>query len=186
MYSDMLIEGWINPKTMYLTLVTKQHLLENTSYQIKTYEGKLNFNSSECILKGKVTEDGPHGKVLLEKVSFELDFTTDLWIGKYQENTKLIEITAFIRFKDLLYSGIAISDKGISLFKGLDINGKCNLVQVYIDQEESKEKTLYNFIGVKDTIENKYEGTIKHRSLDKDTPFNFELKGNPKKAIKSK
>lgn len=183
MFSDLLIEGWLNPKGLMLSLITKQHLVENNSYQIKTYEGKLSFSEEGCKVIGKVTEDGPQGKVLLEKVSFELDFTTDLWKGNFMDNNKkACNLLAYIRFKDLFYTGIAISEKGVSLLRGVDTNKKCNLVQIYIEPDETREKNIYSFVGIKDTIANKFEGVVNHRDLDKDTKIVFELKGNPKKA----
>lgn len=182
MFSDLLIEGWLNPKTMYLTLITKQHLVENNSYMIKTYEGKLNFTDENCKVTGKVSEDGPNGKVLSKGSSFELDFTTDLWKGAYKDSTnKVIDIRAFISYKDLFYTGIAVTDKGFSLIKGLDKSNKCNLIQVYLEPDEHRERLFYNYFGVKDEIANKFEGTVQSRDLEKDTKVFFELKGNPSK-----
>lgn len=180
MFSDLLIEGWINPKSMYLTLITKQHLVENNSYTIKTYEGKLNFTEDSCVVKGKVSEDGPNGKVLSKQSHFELDFTTDLWKGSYKDAVnKVVEVRAFISYKDLFYTGVALSDRGLSLIKGLDKSNKCSLIQVYIDSEEHKEKAFYNYVGIKDDIANKFEGTVQSRDLEKDTKVIFELKGRP-------
>lgn len=180
MFTDLIIEGFVNVKKMKITIITKQQLLENNSFQIKTYEGLLEFNESHCKATGKVTVDGSHGKELLEKTSFELDFTTELWRGSYLDNTnKAVNMIAYIRYHDLCYSGIALSDKGFSLLRGLDKDkNRCSLIQVYVDPDENKEKQFYNIVGVKDTIANKFDGVIKNRELDQDTKITFSLSGN--------
>jgi hypothetical protein len=184
MFSDLIIEGWINPKNLYIILITKQHLVENNSYKIKTYEGTLEFTQEFCKVKGNITEDGPKGKVKLDTSYFELDFTTELWNGSYLEgNNKSVDLQAYIRFRDLFYTGIAMSNKGFSLIRGLETNNKTKLVQIYIEQDIKKEKNFYNIIGIKDTIANKFEGMVKNSKLENDPKIVFELKGNPQKNV---
>lgn len=178
MFSDLLIEGFINIKKMKITLITKQQLLENNSFKIKTYEGILEFNNSHCKASGHVTEDGAHGKTVLDKTTFELDFTTELWKGSYMDKAnKSVNITGFIRYYDMFYTGIAISEKGFSLIRGMDKNNKCNLIQVYVDPDDNREKQFYNIVGIKDTIANKFDGVIKNRDLEQDTKILFTLSG---------
>ena len=87
--------------------------------------------------------------------------------NSYLEGNKNVDLKAYIRFRDLFYTGIAMSDKGFSLIRGLETNNKTKLVQIYIKQDNI-EKDYYNIVGIKDTIANKFEGEVKNSKFEND------------------
>lgn len=179
MFSDILIEGWLNPKSSYLTLLTKQKSNKNDTFLIRTYEGKLNMTDISCQIEGKIMEDSNTGKVLVEKSTFILNFlneSSEIWEGKYEDsNNKIINIRAYINLEDLIYTGLAVSDKRIGVIRGMDKGSESNLIIQYLNSDESKSE-IFNIKGVSDTIAGTFDGIIKHRDLSANTKINFKIK----------
>ena len=197
--SDLLIEGKLNPKTFEINVSTKQKLIENNSYRIKHYTGKLLFSEKECLAKGKITEDNQSsGKKKLDHCYFELDFTTKLWKVDYSgPGNRFIQAVSFIRLKDLHYSGIMLDQRGISLIKGkLSEDNKCYmsllLIDPSIDEQEGTNEGNRRIEGNIYTIEGscvsdkKIEGTIKGRDIPQDSIVSLTLVGNPRKILNNK
>lgn len=196
--SDLLIEGKLNPKTFEITLSTKQKLLENNSYRIKHYSGKLLFSDKECFVKGKITEDNQSsGKKKLENCYFELDFTTKLWKAEYAgAGNRFIQAVSYIRFKDLCYSGVFLDQRGISLIKGtLSEDNKCNmtllLIDPSVDEQEGTnegnrriESNIYKIEG--HVSDKKIEGIIKGKDIPQDSVISLSFVGNPRKLLDNK
>lgn len=191
--NDVLIEGSINPKTKVLALKTKEQLLENNAYRIKNYIGKLVFKDDECIVKGKVTEDGQKGKSNLRNTSFEINFTTNYWNGSFSlGGNKDFHIHAFIKYHEFLFSGIGFDNKGVSIFKGSRENldetkggdkDKYQLKQVYIfsDEEKSenqyelKEKNTYLYNGKIQERGNTFECLVSNKDIGSDIKCIFKF-----------
>jgi len=132
-----------------------------------------------------VTKDDHQGKTMLENTTFELNFSTDLWMGQYSDKAnKTVSLLAYIRYNDLIYTGIGLSDKGLSLFRGSDKEGKTNIIQIYLEPDLSKERKIFYFLGVKDTIAKKFEGIVQNQDLERDTKVVFDLRGSPFSGIK--
>lgn len=178
MFSDIIIEGWLNPKSSYLTLITKQNV-KNDKYLLRTYEGKLNMTDQSCQIEGKIMEDNSTGKVLVEKSTFILNFLNesgDIWEGKYEDsNNKIVNIRAYINLEDLIYTGLAVSEKGIAVIRGMDKGSDSNLIIQYLNSDESKTE-IFNIKGVLDSIGGTFDGIIKHRDLNANTKINFKVK----------
>lgn len=185
MFSDLLIDGFFNPQTMILSLTTKQQLVENNAYRIRTYEGKLLLNDKECIVRGNVIEDGLKGKSRLENITFEIDFTTKLWQGSYMDSSnKSISALAYIRYKEFFFTGIAIDPRGVFLIKGIN-SDKVNMTITYIKQstENSKKPNLKDVMAIEGVENgNKIEGTISNQTLNFQGNIILVNKGNPRKS----
>lgn len=202
MSGDLLIEGKLNPKTFELNLITKQKLIENNSYRIRNYNGKLILNDKECIVNGKVIEDSlSMGKKKLENVSFELDFTTKLWNSKFSDiMNRHITTLSYIRYNDRNYSGICFDSKGLSLLKGNlieDSSSNVILTKFYIDPNIEEQEGTTDITKRKETCkqiitgvcsnENKLiNGTIKGKEIADNTPITLIFFGNPRKMIVKK
>lgn len=198
MSGDLLIEGKLHPRTFELSLMTKQKLIENNSYRIRNYNGKLILNDKECIVSGKVIEDSlSMGKKRLDNVTFELDFTTKLWKSNYGDITnRPISTLSYIRYNDRSYSGISFDNKGLSLIKGnlIDDGSNVTFTKFYIDpnieeQEgttditKRKENCKQTITGVSSNENKLIKGTIKGKEIADNTPITLIFLGNPRKMI---
>jgi hypothetical protein len=193
--NDILIEGSLNPKTKILTLQTKQQLVENNAYRIRLYSGKFVLTDQECIVKGKVIEDGQRGKQNVRNTTFEINFTTSLWRGLYSESASSdVILTSFIKYHDFTFTGIGSDSKGISVYKGYKENldetnadkNKYIIEQVYIfsDGDEKgdvqfalREKNTYKFVGKIDDKKNTFEGVVSNKNLENNIKFSFKFAG---------
>lgn len=184
---EILIEGQLS-KTGQLNLLYKQKILENNITKITYYEGKLESipDKDGLTLKGNIFEDSGIGKHILPNHSFVLQFAGGQYKIEYQSKIKgNINITAFLKLKDGVFSGISVDEKGYSVWAGVDNNNQVTLIQQYIDKENlpgsnSLEASTFSYVGVMDKINNTIEGIVKNRDLEKDTKFLIKYMSKPK------
>lgn len=185
----LLIEGYLNPQSLLISLTSKRLLVENNAYRIRIYEGKLIFDDKECIVKGNVIEDGAKGKSRLDDTTFEIDFTTKLWLGNYIDlNNKSIMTLAYIRYKEFNFSGIARDSKGVSLIKGKS-SDKIDITQTYIkpNAEDNKKPNPKDVMIIEGTLNgDKIEGSISNSATSFKSTLVLENKGNPRKLNQAK
>lgn len=184
---EIMIDGLLT-KTGQITLLYKQKMLENNLTKTRYYEGKLDNSPDNdgLTVKGSISEDSGTDKHSLLNESFILQFIGGQYKVEYQSRAKgNINITAYLKFKDGIFSGISIDEKGYAVWAGVDSNNQVTLVQQYIDKENiagsnSLEGSTFSFVGVMDKINNTIEGLVKNRDLDKDTKFLIRFMSKPK------